>query len=252
MKTRPVTVSLRLEDFDPKAVALDVVERVRHQGAYLLRVGGGEPRRDEAERPCVLGDAVERLTRYAQSGDVDDPASMPGEIDLVMGALYSCAGDAPRRTIEDVDMNTPIGLVLVAANARVMLAQKVPGAGLTPRELAALAGLSPSHVRGMASNGTAPIEFVGGVCPTAKAKAWLDARGVVGLDGPPVKADPFSPELSTALRGVTLHPILRNALIKYSREPGMELMTVAEWRAAITTITKLPGALLARPVAVAK
>lgn len=196
---RPTTVTLRLADLDPRAVAGEVVSQVRNHIAHLSlclspgiewRESGGDGGDGSlaSARPAEtnLGWTVEQLTRFAQVGELGDwrePATAADAILDVLSALYTSAGDpnigGGDLDVADADPDSAIGLVLVASHARVRLARR-GGAGLSARELGALAGLSATQVRLLARQGELTLED--GVCPRAEARRWLSGRGVAGLE----------------------------------------------------------------------
>jgi hypothetical protein len=81
--------------------------------------------------------------------------------------------------LDDADLDDPLALVLVAAWARVQLAD---GEALTVRQLGALAGLDASVIRKMNKDGEITLTGIRPcVADAAEARRWLGARGVKGL-----------------------------------------------------------------------
>lgn len=198
MRTRPVTQTLRLAELDPRAVADEVVSMVRaHMGRLAItlmpgvkwtEIGGlGDDVAELCARPAEtnLSLIVVRLTRFAQTGELGDwlGAWMAGyAISDVFAALYTSAG-GPKLgcgvlDVAGADPDVAIGIVLVAAKARVSLARRRVD-GISARELGVLAGLSATQVRLLARRGELTLED--GVCPRGEAKLWLSGRGVLGL-----------------------------------------------------------------------
>lgn len=193
----PRTESLRLSDLIPSDVARDVVraviEHVELLASYLapgvhIQIAG------EAIQPFVYGpireknshlyQTVDGLVRFAQSGSYNADGnwdSASGSIDGVLSALHSCSVSTRHNAPFDIsyaDQSTPIGIVLIAANARVRLSSRGVF-GLTARELSILAGISDAQVRVLARKGV--LAIAEGFCQRAESKAWLRSRGVVGL-----------------------------------------------------------------------
>lgn len=130
---------------------------------------------------------VQLLVGYAQHGlsatDWPDHGCASGAILDVCTALYSSASNPSfgAGVLDDLEsevtVNEPVGIVLLAAYARMMCAQR--GGRVPVRALAALAGVDPHHVRLLGRQGELEVDD-GGVS-TKNARRWLSARGLEGL-----------------------------------------------------------------------
>lgn len=214
----PPTNKPVLEKLDATNVAREVVDAVREHIARLTfglapgcewhEHGGfnphaGETRDDGAKEPAFLPPrphestlwaTTEDLVRYAQSGDTADWGDATGAHDAALticSALYSSAavsGDGLGELVGEADPETPIGLVLVAAIARAALdGAPTPDrdpAGLTVRELAALASLSAKQVKELIDAGEIRATNDGARktrIALGDARRWLSGRGVPGF-----------------------------------------------------------------------
>jgi len=170
----------------PDDIAAEVERRVvDHLHRLALDVGA------EVCAEATLGTLraeARALTVYAQRGlpvwDWTDSGMASAGLLSVLAALYSRAADTDLdRTaidvVDDLDPSDDLGLVLVAAAARIRLDQ---GAAVTARELAALTGLSAARVRQLISSGElrATNEKPQRV-PAEDARRWLASRGVPGF-----------------------------------------------------------------------
>src|SRR5690606_35097663 len=177
---------MTLADLDPDAVAQDAERRVvDHLHRLALDVGA------EVHAEATLGTLraeARALTLYAQRGlpvwDWTDSGMASAGLLSVLAALYSRAADADLdRTaidvVDDLDPSDDLGLVLVAAAARIRLDQDVP---VTARELGALVGLTAVRVRQLVAAGElrATNEKPQRV-PAEDARRWLASRGVPGF-----------------------------------------------------------------------
>lgn len=182
----------RLRALVPQDVAEEVVRLVTDHATQLL-IHLDPSATWSLPGPASLRWTTQLLVSYAQRGlaatdwqrgvaAVDWPhhgAAADALLD-VCSALYSCAGrpgDFDLGAIDDeVDPSEPIGVVLLAASARIRIdkRERVP-----VRELAALAGVDPDHVRLLARRGE--LELVGGEAKAKEARRWLSGRGVEGL-----------------------------------------------------------------------
>lgn len=251
MITKPVVNALRLDDLDIDAIAAEVDGLVQGHVERLMTALSLELPAPSA--PTAIYTAVQRLGAYAKTGDLGDwpsASAAADAINVVMAALYSCAGEpagSDAVDIDHVDPDSPIGHVLLAAHARVLLARR-GSPGLTPREMSVLAGLSSAHVRLAGRAGK--LTITDGRTPRAEARDWLRSRGVKGLTGRTereVEAEISPPELARALRGIALHPVLRDALVEYAKKPGLGRMSVADWRIAIESLGRgLRGSIVSR------
>jgi hypothetical protein len=180
---RPSSVP-RLRDLTPQAVADEVVRLVTdHVASLCMRLDlGAEFRVPEGG---TLHFTTQLLTGYAQRGlgatDWPDHSCATDAMLDVCCALYTSAGDpdiGAGALDTDVDASDAIGIVLLAAHARVRIAQRerVP-----VRELAALASVDPQHLRLLGRSGEIDIED--GTVRAAIARRWLSGRGLEGLDG---------------------------------------------------------------------
>lgn len=208
---------MRLADINPPTVAASVVRTVlEHLHTTVMRLD------HTIQIGSVLGPDVgalglrattEALAHYAQRGlpvwDWTHHGHAADALLDVIAALYSRAadGDLDRTAIDvldDVDPDDAIGLVLVAAAARVKLDREN---ALSARELAALAGLSASQVRHLIRTGELVPEGgpregrgrgpAGGQrVPAEEARRWLRARGVPGIEErrPPGRAPLSTPD----------------------------------------------------------
>lgn len=166
------TSRLRLRDLDPEALAREVTDAVL---AHVLRlVDLTEPGRGSVPRlDRDLSRSVRCLAAYARDGTpLDAPV---GEYLVSMIPLYtSPMGESEIADLSsEVDPETPLGLVLVAAIARDRIATGVEMV-IHARELAVLAGLDVEHVRRLCRSGEIEQDAAG-------ARRWLAARGVPGF-----------------------------------------------------------------------
>lgn len=183
----PPRSSPRLQDLDPETVARDVCRLVSdHLASLTMRVAPScDPRLPtEDDYALGLGSTVQHLTRYAQiglCGDWTDHGCAADACLDVFSALYTCAGSTeigggPIDVAEEVEDNDAIGVVLLAAHARILLDQRQ---ALSPRLLAPLSGVTPHQIRHLIRGGELPAD---GVMVSAKdARRWLKARGVEGV-----------------------------------------------------------------------
>ena len=170
-----------LRDIDPAAVADEVVRLVTEHATRLLlaidpsatwSIPHGTGLRHEAHL----------LALYAQRGlvgDWTDHGCAADALIAVCSALYSQAGrpghvGGPDDV--DVDPTDKIGVVILAAQARIRIdrRQAVP-----VRELAALAGVDKRHVDHLGRQGEIAIED--GAVKAREARRFLRARGVEGI-----------------------------------------------------------------------
>lgn len=94
------------------------------------------------------------------------------------GGAPSWAND---ELVPDVDPGAAIGVVLVAARARLRI---VGGEAITARELAHLAGLADNHVRLLIRRGAVRAAARSRLIGAREAARFLAARGIPGFDGP--------------------------------------------------------------------
>lgn len=138
---------------------------------------------DDVATTSTLGAEVQALVTYAQRGlpvwDWTDHGCAADACLSVMAALYSSAGgdDIGGDLDEaDVEPRDAMGVVLVAARARIRLAQRTP---LDARELAALSGLTAQAARHLMRAGELPA--VERTVAAKDARRWLSGRGVIGV-----------------------------------------------------------------------
>jgi hypothetical protein len=199
-------MSPKLSELNPKDVAREVCSRVvdhMHRVAFglmptvNLHLPGAEGRDliDALASESNLGLTVQTLTQYAQRGlpawDWETSGEASDACLDVFSALYTSAG-APELgggitdMADDVEPDDAIGVVLLAALARIKLDQRAP---LTFREVAVLAGISYDGVAKQAQRGELEAHPEPGddrahprmVVAPAVAKRWLGARGVAGF-----------------------------------------------------------------------
>lgn len=188
-----------LRDLDPEAVAADVCGRVvDHLHSLAMRLTPAMLHLEglDADRAGAGSDlwfTTRMLTLYAQRGlPVFDWESSGEAADAcldVFSALYSSAGDPHpgggiTEAAEDVEPDDAIGVVLLAAFARIKIDQRGP---LVARELAVLSGLALRGVQKLIAAGEIaakpdserahPLMLV----RPAEAKRWLAVRGVPGF-----------------------------------------------------------------------
>lgn len=174
----------RLADLNPDELADEIVRMVEdHVVSQIMRLDmtAIPPKFDG---PPELRFSARLLVAFAQVGlratDWPEVACAMDAIQSVCEALYSCAGEPTFGggilDTKDLDPREPIDIVLLAAHARVRIAER----GRVPvRELACLAGVDPDHVRLLGRKGE--IEIVDGEVRSAECRRWLTARGVEGL-----------------------------------------------------------------------
>ncbi len=166
-----------LHDIQPESIALDVAKDVA--GHVLSFSDDLAPAAlatsmpsDEALAASSLAALVRRLTIWAQSGDAPTlrgptdevvatkvAAALAHLLDVLNrkprgGARYWGSKSAPRFEgipVLDTDPSTRIAMVVAAVRSRLKLLR---GEDLSMRELAAVAGLSASHVRRVIAEGS--------------------------------------------------------------------------------------------------
>lgn len=181
---------MKLADIDPQAVANTIVRTVvEHLFSTAMRLDPTLilPIRDDAG-VFGLRSTAHALALYAQRGipvwDWTDHGMAADGLLEVVAALYSRAADGDlERTaidvIDDVDPDDAVGLVLVAAAARVRLDREE---GLTARELGALSGMTAFGVRHLTRSGELPTDGERPArVPAEAARRWLASRGVPGI-----------------------------------------------------------------------
>ena len=188
-----------LRDLDPRTVAREVCDAILdHIGQLGLALSPGVEvhvlgRRaqaralpddaDDLAALSTLGAETQALVMYAQRGlpvwDWTDHGCASDACLSVMAALYgSAGGDDAASDLDDAarEPRDAIGVVLIAARARIRLDQGTP---LDSRDLATLASLTPAQVRHLMRAGEIPhAERL--VAPDDAAR-WLSGRGVLGV-----------------------------------------------------------------------
>ena len=190
---------LRLSSLSPDAVGVDAATRVLRRLSRLavplspgvaLSLGAG----DAASTGVAL--TVADLCRYAQTGDVGDWGSPAGAEDALLEvgeALWSrpidagpCDGwtvdDLRAALADDADPSDPVRLAVGCAVARWAVAR---GERITSGELAALASVSASYVRGLPAATLATTRHPRGrtrvtYVAADEARRWLASRGAAG------------------------------------------------------------------------
>lgn len=173
--SRPAATT-RLAALDPRTVADDVQRQCADHLARLAFALGYDARDSS---PSNLHPEVAALVEFAQRGrawDWTDSADAWDAAATVCAALYSSPADGTSagELRGDADPSTPIGTVLVAIHARVLLDGDRP---LTARQLAALGSVDAQHVRLLARNGELRARDDGSFT-AREARRWLGARGV--------------------------------------------------------------------------
>ena len=202
---------MTLSDLDPDTVARDAVNRViDHLHSTAIQLDPTLFLQIPEESGFVLRATVRALTIYAQRGlPVRSPhrprerechrPGLPAPVHswtnsgmaadgllATLSVLYgsSCGGleSTAIDVVDDVDPDDELGLVLVAAAARIRLDQRAP---VSARELAALAGVSATYVRRLVRHGE--LQATDGrpaKIDVDDALRWLGSRGVPGfVDG---------------------------------------------------------------------
>ncbi len=185
---------MKLADLDPSIVGRDAVRALvdhLHRVSFVLAPGitlrlDGDVDGGSSD----LNATMSTLTNYAQCGLpvwdwTDHGMASDGPLSAIsalygsaLGGLHATAIDV----VDEVDPSDSIGLVLVAAAARIRLSQ---GVGLTVRELGALAGIGAAGVRYYVSTGELAVtKGRPARVEPADARRWLEARGVTGLETP--------------------------------------------------------------------
>ena len=171
---RPTT-KRRLRDIDPDEFGRDVAERVKAHVTDLFSDEDTDIARIIARHHDAVAEEAGLLAQYARDGGFN--AERAGHMLLTVRVwLYSCAARTSHATIGKLDgsPNDDIGIVLLAAHARVRLGR---GEAVPVRELACLASVDPDHVRLLARQGQMAL-ISGGVIAPQIAKQWLETRGV--------------------------------------------------------------------------
>ncbi len=174
----------RLCTLTPGAVAAEVVGAVH--GLVRRRsvdIGLGDPVLPMAPVP-PLGHLASLLTVWAQDGANADgwdwsrawQASTDLAVALYLPAVGRASDDAPHSYRGSSEPETAAEVVLTAAWARVLIAQRTD---VPVRALASLASLGIQSVRNLGSTGELAIHD--GLVGWSEAARWLGGRGVPGL-----------------------------------------------------------------------
>lgn len=182
----------RLAKIDPDALGLQIVERVLHQIARfrVVLAPGMSLHVDESGGGKVMtgvAQSVAELARWARDG-VGNYSEIPRIIDWICEVLYPRPLDArPYRPppFDDLDFHpdSEIGVVLVGAAARLLLAQD---RSVGARDLAVLGSVSSRFVTQQMLQGAIPTRGSGlkddpRVVTAANACRWLGKRSVPGF-----------------------------------------------------------------------
>lgn len=192
---RPTTRP-RLAQLDPAALAADVDSRLaRYLGRLVTPLAPGFAVDVQRHGPSGVALSVDALTRYAQGGlpvwDWETHEEPRDALQELLAVLYGRPADALDRSdvgpldesndseqLDGADLDDPLALVLVAAWARVLLAEESP---LSARQLGALGGLDPRAVQRLARDGELRLEGSPLAASPDEARRWLGSRGVKGL-----------------------------------------------------------------------
>lgn len=142
------------------------------------------PTAERAARDTTLGLTVQQLVSFAKSGDMGDWPDASCALDAlreVCAVLYSRPGEPGTFGLgdlaDDADITSTIGLVLVAAHGRALLATGEP---VLVKHVAALAGMEPRSIRRMdlppIDETERPMRF-----DAVAVRRWLAGRGVPGF-----------------------------------------------------------------------
>lgn len=171
----------RLRDIDPIAFGRNVAGRVlEHATSLLLKIDLGANWKLEGAPFLEL--EARMLALYARRGLIGDWTDHGCAADALVSVCAGLYSQASRPGViggpddADVDPTDEIGVVLLAAQARIRIdrKQRVP-----VRELACLASVEPQHVRLLGRQGE--IEIEDGSVRAAECRRWLSARGVDGV-----------------------------------------------------------------------
>lgn len=185
----PPTTKPRLQQIDGPALAEEVVRSLvdRIQSTALQLGPGIEVRITGLEeiRAGTLYHEVLDLVAWVQRG-----AGERDEVhDTCLSVATACwpppfegADPTPAEVYSEADPETRMGLLIVAAFARERIAR---GFGVTPRDVAALAGVDQAHVRLLIRQGELEAEKGDdGITIAAEtARRWLAGREVPGFEG---------------------------------------------------------------------
>jgi hypothetical protein len=163
--------SYRLQALDPSVVAERAVLAAAERSTLDAPK---EPLRSELGRKAMA------LTAYAQgTGAAESPRELVYEVGR---AVFGVEREDPA-----VPLDSMVGVVLVAARCRAKLSAEPP-ATVSTKELAALAGVHPSHVRRVAQRSGVDRVARGTISPSS-ARAYLATLGVAGFG----EASPAAP-----------------------------------------------------------
>jgi hypothetical protein len=179
-----------LRDLDPIAVAGEVAQLVaEHVARLLFHVDPTAAWHCPSGAGSSLGFSTALLVEWAKRGTNGEQWTAGHAMDAIQSvceALYSRAGEpgtfgGGAIDLDDADPDDAIGVVLLAAHARVRLAH---GGDVPAAELAVLASMSPVNLRLLVRSGE--LQAVEGkpVRVSAEvARRWLAARGIAGVAG---------------------------------------------------------------------
>ena len=174
------TESLRLADLTPYHVALSAMrllsekltETFKHLDTVVSLKGSVDPSKLASSE---LGLFIQDITAYAHTGDepMRNWKHLGKQISAVTLAMF---GDA-RYEIHSCDVDDELGLVLVAASARITLDNRCD---VTAKQLAALASCSTANLSHLARTETLE-RSAHGTYERKSALRWLKERGIEGL-----------------------------------------------------------------------
>ena len=170
----------RLADIDPIAFGLVISKYATDHVMGLIHL---PPRKVNLTLPRpedLLVYEATALARFAQAGERPD-ADIEDIVRVMCRTLFSYAMvDDEMVTPDDVDLDpsSDLGIVLLAAQARIRLTRNET---VPVRELACLANVDPDHVRLLARDGQivkGEMALVAGGIASPIAREWLATRGV--------------------------------------------------------------------------
>jgi hypothetical protein len=179
----PPAKTPRLSAIEPDRLATETVESVAESLAQLavpLSPWVIHVERTTPAGECDLAHSIRDLHAWAARGVGREDAF--DLLTTVGAAVFGRAAiDEPIPTpavAGDVDPVTEIGLLLLAAWARLQVTAR-DSEQIRAKDLAALASLSTLQVRNLIRQGE--IELTDGVVTPKTARRWLKARGVTGF-----------------------------------------------------------------------
>lgn len=189
------TDKIRIQTLTPDQITELVEERIdAYVGrlSFALGIGGSLCLDRHEGTTSDLAMTAQALLEYAQRGlpvwDWETHGEAEDACHSLVSTLYGCPAEMGRATSsnvgplaedEELDLDDPLDLVVVAAWARVELSKS---RRITARQLAALAGLDQNSVRRLAREGEITLDGDRPAVAKAKeARRWLKARGVQGV-----------------------------------------------------------------------